>query len=58
MEEGKATQSNNGLSDGYRIYQADCDRIKGVLRKIESDGRIIANGYSFEIIDELNIDGF
>ena len=48
MEEGKATQSGKGLFEGDKICQADCARVSNLLSKIAGEGRIIANGDSFD----------
>ena len=51
MEEGKATQSGNVFFESDKICQADCARVSNVLSKIAGEGRIIANGESFEKLE-------
>lgn len=46
MEDGHIM--NAGLYESNQLAQADCDRISGLLGKIVCEGRISANGYSFE----------
>ena len=46
MEDGHTT--GNGLYESSQLDMTDCNRINVVLRKIAGEGRIIANGESFE----------
>ena len=48
IEDGKASQSDNGLFEGDKIYGADCERISSVLARIAAEGRIAADGEQFE----------
>ena len=46
MEDGHTTGA--GLYESNQLAQADSDSISIVLEKIVCEGRIFANGYSFE----------
>lgn len=46
MEDGHTTGTD--LYESNQMSKSDCDRIHGVLGKIVGEGRIIANGESFE----------